>query len=240
MSGRLAARPGRQLALDLGHRPAFGRDNFLVAPCNADAVAWIDRWPDWPAPGLALWGAPASGKSHLAAVWRSRAAAACPDPARLAGRAPADIAQGAPAVVLDGLDAALAAAAAGGLAEAVLHLYNHLAAAGGHLLVTGEAPPARWAIALADLRSRLVALPAVGIERPDDATLAAVLVKLFADRQVRVGEEVVALLVARMERSFAAAAAAVDALDRAALAAGRAVTPALVREILLEPEIPGI
>ena len=242
MSGRLTARPGRQLALDLGHRAAFGRDDFLVAPCNADAVAWIDRWPDWPSPGLALWGAPASGKSHLAAVWRSRAAAACPDPASLAGRAPAEIAQGASAVLLDGLDAALAAAGAraGDLAEAVLHLYNHLAAAGGHLLVTGEAPPARWAIALADLRSRLVALPAVGIERPDDATLAAVLVKLFADRQVRVGEEVVALLVARMERSFAAAAAAVDALDRAALAGGRAVTPALVREILLEPEIPGI
>ncbi|MBM3558706.1 MAG: DNA replication protein, partial [Alphaproteobacteria bacterium] len=152
----------------------------------------------------------------------------------------ADIAGAATSVALDGLDRALAGAAAGRLAEAVLHLYNHLAAAGGYLLVTGETPPARWAIALADLRSRLVALPVAGIERPDDATLAAVLVKLFADRQLRIGEEVVALLVGRMERSFAAAVGAVDALDRAALAGGRAVTPALVREVLLEPEIPGI
>ncbi|MGE0256088.1 MAG: DNA replication protein [Alphaproteobacteria bacterium] len=238
----MSGRPGRQLALDLAHRPAFGREDFLVAPCNAAAVAWIDRWPDWPAPGLALWGAPASGKSHLAAVWRARAAAACTDPAALAGQLPADIARADGAILLDGLDAALAGSgpAAGPLAEAVLHLYNHLAAGGGHLLVTGETPPARWPVALADLRSRLVALPAVGIDRPDDATLAAVLVKLFADRQLRVAEEVVAMLVARIERSFAAAAAAVDALDRAALAGGRAVTPALVREVLLEPEIPGL
>ncbi|MBM3560518.1 MAG: DNA replication protein, partial [Alphaproteobacteria bacterium] len=65
--------PARQLALDLGHRAAFGREDFLVAACNAAAVHWIDLWPGWPAPGLALWGAPASGKSHLAAVWQARA-----------------------------------------------------------------------------------------------------------------------------------------------------------------------
>ena len=40
-----------QLPLDLGHRPALGREDFLVAPSNQGAVAWIDRWPDWPGPG---------------------------------------------------------------------------------------------------------------------------------------------------------------------------------------------
>jgi len=38
-----------QLILDLPVRPALGREDFFVAESNATAVAWIDRWPDWPA-----------------------------------------------------------------------------------------------------------------------------------------------------------------------------------------------
>ncbi len=64
-------RPG-QLALDFGHRPALGREDFLVAPCNEDAVAWVDRWPDWPGPALVIHGPAGCGKTHLAQVWRRR------------------------------------------------------------------------------------------------------------------------------------------------------------------------
>ena len=72
-----------QLPLDLGHRPALGRADFLVAPCNAAAIAWLDRWPHWPAPALALYGAAGSGKTHLAHVFAARAGATSIDPAQL-------------------------------------------------------------------------------------------------------------------------------------------------------------
>ena len=57
--------------------------------------------------------------------------------------------------------------------------------------------------ALPDLASRLRAAPSVAIAPPDDRLLAAVLVKLFADRQVRVAPEVIAFLLRRMERRTA-------------------------------------
>ena len=44
----------------------------LVAPSNEAAVAWIDRWPDWPGSALVVHGPPGSGKTHLAEVWRAR------------------------------------------------------------------------------------------------------------------------------------------------------------------------
>ncbi len=116
--------------------------------------------------------------------------------------------------------------------EALLHLYNLLAERQGHLLLAAREPPARWTIGLADLRSRLLAAPAVAVEAPDDALLGAVLVKLFADRQLRISEEVIAYLLPRIERSFAAAQAIVAALDRAALAGQRAVTVPLARDVL--------
>ena len=56
-------------------RAAMGREDFMLGESNQDAVDWIDRWPDWPAPALFLTGPAASGKSHLAAVWQSRSKA---------------------------------------------------------------------------------------------------------------------------------------------------------------------
>jgi chromosomal replication initiation ATPase DnaA len=98
--------------------------------------------------------------------------------------------------------------------------------------MTGLVPPARWKVALPDLASRLGALPVAEIGPPDDDLMAALLVKLFADRQLSVGAEVVTFMVARMERSFAAARALVAAIDARALGARRAVTVPLVRDVM--------
>jgi chromosomal replication initiation ATPase DnaA len=213
-----------QLPLDLGFRPALGRADFLIAPCNVAAVAWLDRWPEWPGTALALWGPAGSGKTHLVEVWRARSSAVKIEPNALTSAAVPHLLGPARAIAIDD--------AAGADDEALLHLFNLLAERRGHLLLAARAPPARWGARLADLRSRLLASPAVAVEAPDDALVGAVLVKLFADRQLRVGEDVVAYLLPRLERSFAAAQNIVAALDHAALADQRAVTVKLAREIL--------
>lgn len=219
-----------QLPLDLGHRPALGREDFLVAPGNEVAVAWIDRWPDWPGPALALHGPVGCGKSHLCQVWRAMSGALELDAAGLATAEPPELLGPARACVLDDAPAALEGDAL--RQRRLLHLYNMLVERRGHLLLSGRTPPARWPCALPDLGSRLAALPAVALSAPDDALIGAVLVKLFADRQLRVAPEVVGFLVARMERSFAAAREIVDALDRAALAERREITVPLARQVL--------
>ncbi len=214
-----------QLALELEYRPALGADDFLVAPCNRDAIAWLDRWPDWPAPALTVHGPARCGKTHMAQVWRARSGA------RIAGQ---DDIAGLPRRVLnDGATCWIVDGAAAGLDEReFLHFFNLVAERGGHMLITARTAPARWPIALADLRSRLVAAPAVAIGRPDDGLIGAVLIKLFADRQLSVGAEVLSYMLARMERSFAAAHALAAALDREALAARRRITIPLARGVM--------
>jgi chromosomal replication initiation ATPase DnaA len=217
------SRPRGQLALDLPHLPALGREDFLVAPCNEAAVAWIDRWPGWPGPALALAGPGGCGKTHLAHVWRVRSGAAM-----IAGRA----VTGETDILLAGASHAVVDDAAVADPESLLHLYNHLAAHGGSLLLTAREAPARWGLRLADLDSRLRAAPVAAIGAPDDALMEAVMVKLFADRQIAVGREVIAYMLARMERSFDAARRTVAALDRMALAERRTVTVPLARRVL--------
>jgi DnaA regulatory inactivator Hda len=215
-----------QLPLALPHRPALGREDFLVAPANEEAVRWLDLWPSWRAPALVLAGPAGSGKTHLAQVFAARSGAVLLAADALAAAVPQALMTGVRAAAVDDAERADE--------EALLHLYNLLAERGGHVLVLARAAPARWGIALPDLRSRLLAAPVATLAPPDDALLASVLVKLFADRQLMVGEEVVAYLVPRLERSFAAAAAIVAALDQAALAAHRRITVPLARAVLGE------
>lgn len=214
----------QQLPLPLEHRPALEQEDFLVAPSNAEAVAWLDRWPDWPAPALILMGESGSGKSHLAQVFAARSGAPV-----IAGELglrldPPALLAANDAVVIDDVDA--------GVHETDLfHLYNLAKETGATLLLTCTTPPSLW-VTLPDLRSRLSAAPAVSIGPPDDTVMAAVLIKLFSDRQLKIGVEVVSYLLRHMERSHAAARLVVDAADHLSLVRQRPVTVPLVREIL--------
>jgi chromosomal replication initiation ATPase DnaA len=222
-------RPRGQFPLPFDHRPSLDGEDFLVGPCNAEAVAWIDRWPDWPGPALALAGAPASGKTHLASVFAQESGGRFITAADVAGVPPADLTGAGVPLILDDAEAVAGDAAA---EQGLFHLLNHLAGRPGTLLLVAAEAPARWGVRLADLGSRLNALPVATIGAPDDALMAALLVKLFADRQLQVGADVVNYLAARMERSFAAAQTLVGALDERALAERRGITVALARTVL--------
>jgi len=219
----MAERP-QQLLLDLDHRPAFEAEDFLPAPCNRAASAWLARYPDWPAPALILHGPEACGKTHLARIWAARVGARRLDPERL----PAPGEPGAWRVAV--IDPAHPVTDE----RALLALYNLAKEERRHLLLVARRPPSAWELRLADLRSRLKAAPAVEIGPPDDALLGALLVKLFHDRQLRVGDGVIAYLVRHMERSFAAAHRIVAGLDDLSLRQGRPVTVALARRVLEE------
>jgi len=215
----------RQLALALGFRERFGREDFLAGPSNAAALALIERWPDWPAPVMALVGQDGAGKSHLAAIWaQSAGARAIAAHAVTPASVPAALATGA--LVVEDLQAGTADEAA------LFHLLNLAREQGAFLLITARTAPGGWPIALRDLASRLRALPVVTLAPPDDALLRAVLVKLFADRQLAVDEGLVGYLASRIERSFAAARAIVDELDDAALRQKREVNRTLAAELL--------
>ncbi len=217
-----------QLALDLPLRPALGREDFVVSPGAAPALALLDDWARWPSGRAALTGPQGSGKSHLAHVWAEAAGARVAEAGAAPGLA-ADLARGGgpPALALED------AAPEGPAAEAaLLHLMNAAAEARRPLLLTGRAPPARWRVALPDLASRLAATLPIEVPPPDDALLTALLAKHFADRQIAPPRGLVSWLALRIERSAAAAQDAVARLDAAALERGRDVSVPLAREVL--------
>ena len=218
--------PPRQMAFDLGQRETFARADFFPSPANAAGWAAVMGWQGWPMGRLLLCGPAGSGKTHLAHVWAAEAGAMLMPARALIGADPTTL---PPRLAVEGAEA-LAGDPAG--EEALFHTLNRLAAIDGRLLLTARHAPRDWGLRLPDLLSRLQSMALARLSPPDDALLAAVLVKLFADRQIAVPPNLIPYLSARIERSIAAARAIVAALDARALGEGRPVTRALAAELL--------
>jgi len=214
----------RQLVLALDHAVSFAREDFLAGPSNAAALTLIDRWPDWPAQVMALIGPEGSGKSHLAAIW-AKTAGARVLAAKLLTQTDLPAAFATGALVVEDLEPA-------GLDErALFHLLNLAREEGAYMLLTARSALAGFPVSIRDLGSRLRALPSVALAPPDDALLRSLIVKLATDRQLAVDDALVNYLANRIERSFAAAHAAVVRLDEEAMRQHRPVTRALAAEL---------
>lgn len=218
-----------QIPLDLGARRALGRSDFHVGTSNRDAVGWIDRWPDWPAPILILHGPAASGKTHLASVWQEKSGAAAIRPDMLASHSAEELFALGEVLLLDGLDPWLGDRAS---ETTLFHLYNMLKENQRTMMLTMRMAPSYADFTIPDLASRFRAAPAVAIHPPDDMLLASVLIKLFSDRQLSVNNDVISYILPRMERSFSAARDIVERADKKALSEKRGISVPLLRGVL--------
>ena len=224
----MASNP-EQIPLNLSCRSASGREDFLIGASNRSAVEWIDRWPDWPAPLLIISGPAGSGKSHLAAVWREQANAFDIKAKELFEYSAKELSEKGEALCIDGIDLAIGSREA---ETTLFHLYNIFKEEKRSFLVTTRLNITAADFQIPDLASRFRAAPVATIQSPDDMLLGSVLIKLFSDRQLKVGNDVIKYILPRMERSFAEAGLLVSKMDELALSQKRAVSIPLARDAL--------
>jgi chromosomal replication initiation ATPase DnaA len=221
-----------QLSFDLPAKPVLGRDDFYVSPANALAVATVEM-PHWPGGKLALTGPGGSGKTHLAHVFSDGSDATIIHAEDLVDGLTNDevttLSSGP--LVIDSVPKIAGNRIA---EEAIFHLHNLTLANGYRLLMTGRPAPRHWGLELPDLQSRAQGTHHIALEQPDDSLLAAVMAKLFADRQVVPRADVIPYLVANMPRSFEDAANIVSDLDRVSLSEKRSLTRPLAVRLLSE------
>ncbi len=235
-----------QLSFPLVHRPAFGRNDFLLAATNRQAVELVDAWADWQDKVQLILGPPGCGKTHLGAVLAYQCQiyqyqAHMVRPPRLAKEdqrenerenSLADILAGDrrfDMLIIDGLEQL-----GHDNEEPLFHLLNHARQSGQKILLLSRLSGGQMNITLPDLASRLKALPAVMMGAPDDTLIGGLLDKLFDDRQLRVDARVVNYLVPRVERDYAAMGRLVQFIDQRALEMKRAITVPFIAEILAE------
>jgi DnaA regulatory inactivator Hda len=216
-----------QLPLPFLHQPGYAALDFLPDDTNEEALAWLSRSAAWPDRRLAIWGQAGRGKSHLLHMWAQQASGVV-----LAGQT---------LRTLDGMpeSGALALDDADTVADEhiLLHLLNTARDRGLSLLLSGRAPPARWPVVLPDLSSRLRAITGVEIQPPGDDLLRALLLRMAADRQLKMGEAVQEWLLQRLPRSAGALREAVARLDHESLVCKQPITRSLAARALDIEEI---
>lgn len=193
-----------QIALPLDWPVADSEEDFLIGDANRAAFEHFKRWSLWPIPATLLTGPRKSGRSMLGHIFVRKTGGRLFDNAERHDE------------------------------EVLFHAWNDAMERRKPLLLIAELAPPGWDIRLPDLRSRLHATPHIQIEPPDDALTGALLVKLLGDRGVAVPPDVSEFVVPRIERSYVAVQAVVDALDRALISSHRRISVAMARRALME------
>lgn len=191
-----------QISLPFEWHAAPGDGDFLVSDANAQAVAHLERWREWPLSVSVLTGPPLSGRSILARQF-----------AHMSGGSVIDDAQGQDD-------------------HRLFHAWNAAQTERRPLLMVGRHHPASWTVALPDLRSRLAAAPHVAIAEPDEALARALIERLLGGAGASYAADLPDWLLRRIERSYGAIAAVTRLLDRAALSSGRKISVAMAKECL--------
>lgn len=216
-----------QLSFDLPVRPALGRDDFFVSEANAMAVALVENWPNWSSGKLVISGPVGSGKTHLVHVWANLSGGHIIDATELMDADIPSLAAASVAVENVHLIAQVPEAQ-----DALFHLHNLVLAEGNTLLLTGVDAPKHWGLTLPDLASRMQGTMNATLSDPDDMLLSVLLAKLFNDRQLIPTPDTIPYLVKNIDRSYAAARALVEDLDRASLSEKKPITRAFASRFL--------
>lgn len=218
-----------QFPLKFQDKATFSREDFIVSTANEAVYSFLEQWPDWGkhrfARILYIYGPEGCGKTHLAHLWQQQSNAEIIDKATFSTSEDTIFLPATHSIIED-VESLLQDE------ESLLHFLNTALENNIFLLITARSPASQLPFSLADLSSRMRALPSLGVTPPDDALLHAILVKHFSDRQLRIEPEVIHYLLSRVERSFTAVKSLVEYIDSHALAEKRNITIPFVRSLI--------
>lgn len=224
----------KQLPIDFIHETLYEREDFMVSKSNIEAIKAVDEWPNWPYFSLCIYGPEGSGKTHISHIFADNVYTKTNAKQKI----PLVRARGikleniyrffeeSKCLIVENLDDKYINE------EALFHLYNLYKNEGGYILFTTTKPPARMNFKLADLQSRLNTIPVIEIKEPDSDLLSALIVKLFADRQVNISPEIVNYITNNTIRSFSYIKKLVIEADNTSISRKRAISIPIIKEAI--------
>jgi DnaA family protein len=183
--------------------------------------------------GCWLWGAPATGKTHLLqAVCDKAGDRSVYLPLAMLASAGPDILEGLASRALVCIDDIDEVVGQDSWEIALFNLFNELQESGGQLIVAASAAPRECGIALADLASRMSRLPVFQIRVLDEQQRATALQLRARHRGLELPDDTAAYMLKRSRRDMASLYGLLDKLDLEALRAQRRLTIPFVRDVL--------
>lgn len=222
-----------QLPLEFATQNLMRCEDFMVSECNGEAYKMIVSWPNWLTSGMVIYGPKGCGKTHLAHIFADMVMANSEKPVHV-GLVPSEsvnmknikrLAEENVSIVIENLSPKADE-------EALFHLCNIYNTSGRYVLWTSEIPPSRMNFKLKDLQSRLNMLSCIEIKEPDDIMLRTLIAKLFNDRQLFIGEDILSYIMNNAQRSFSYVRALVEEADYISLVRKTPVNYGVIKEAM--------
>ena len=214
-----------QRPLDLKFKPALGSEDFFISACNQAAVSYLQTWTTWSHPACLIWGPEASGKTHLAHLWKNLSQAHLLEGGTLKLKDVEKHAQAPQPLVIEHIEAILQQLH-------LLQIMNISQESGSPLLMTSRRPPSQLPFDLPDLTSRLKGLVSLELLSPDDGLLTMLLLKLCHDQQLTISAPLIDYIIPRIQRTYGFIQALVDQMRQLSLSAKRQPTIPMAKEAL--------
>lgn len=219
------------LPLQLADHAVFA--SFLAGDNDTLVATLVDLSRGDAGQGCWLWGAVATGKTHLLQ-------AVCDAAGDRSAYLPLDMLDAAGPGVLEGLelrglvciDDIDCVAGDDEWERALFSFYNALHEAGGQLVVAAAAAPRETGFSLADLASRMSKLPVFQLRALSDQQRVAALQLRARHRGLELPDDTAAFMLKRSRRDMASLYDLLDRLDLEALKAKRRLTIPFVRGVL--------
>ncbi len=222
-----------QLALPLKLQDHAVFESFWPAGNKALVCYLVELAETGNGPGCWVWGAAASGKTHLLqAVSEKLDDRAVYVPLALLADAGPGILDGLSSRQFVCIDDVHLVAGDADWDLALFNLYNLIADAGGILVATAIAAPRECRFGLADLASRFALLPAYRVSALNEADRIKALQLRARHRGLDLPDDTANFLLNRSKRDMTTLYALLDQLDTAALEAKRRLTIPFVKETL--------
>jgi len=217
----------KQLLFEFNSNKSYLSQDYIVSGCNKDAYNMIKSWPLWGKQAYAnifyIYGSKSCGKTHLCSIWGEKSHSHL---LSLEHDIMEQLANHENFVIED-IEQYLIDE------EKILHIFNLIIEMKKYLLITSNQHPSKLNISLADLRSRFNAINAIIIENPDDELLKIMISKLFAERQLRISQDIVKYIINHSNRSLEHICHIIQKLDDISLSSRKHITVKMIKDLLL-------
>ena len=214
----------KQLAFDLPSRPALGRSDFFISDCNSIAVKLMEDWSSWPNRQHILSGPAGSGKTHLAGIFESKYKAIRMQEKDLNNNIFKSL-KLHENVILDNFE--------NKSDEKILYsLFNLVDQDNKYLIINSNIPLTKMGFKLSDLSSRAKNCILAEIKDPDDDLIFALILKNFADMQIKVEKRLIDYIVKRIDRSYRKISNFIYKVDEISLKKKKSINLKIIKNLL--------
>lgn len=216
-----------QIQFSFANNDNYNSEEFILSTSNHEAYDWLAKWPNENSTykTLIMYGVIGSGKSHLSNIWLKRNEARYIYSEQFEKIISCDLLESNSKYLCEDIER---------ISDEVMffNFINYANRKNSYILFTSNKNPKDITFKLPDLESRILSIPTVKINPPDDDMLKMILIKFFSDRQLRISREVIDFIINRSDRSIYYLQDIVSKIDIMSMQKHKNITIPFIKQVL--------